>query len=69
MRDGLNVTGRHMAFYIDAGNPTSPQRVYNPNRIHIPPAAMVKVASEPSQLVWEWGPTTGLVCPHSRSFK
>jgi hypothetical protein len=30
VRDGLNATGRPILFYIDAGNPTSGPRVYNP---------------------------------------
>ena len=30
VRDGLNATGRPIVFYIDAGNPTSGPRVFNP---------------------------------------
>lgn len=44
MRDGLNATGRPMLYYIDAGNPTSPPLVYNPENNHVDPFAMIKVA-------------------------
>lgn len=64
MRDGLNATGRPIVFYIDAGNPTSSQRTYNPYQYHVRPEAMVKVASIPSQLVWEWGPSTANMWKH-----
>lgn len=44
-----------MIFYLDAGNPTSPQRVYNPHFHHVPPESVIKVASNPKELVWDWG--------------
>ena len=32
-----------MVYYIDAGNPTSPMRVYNPNLVMVQPDNVVKV--------------------------
>eukprot|EP00042_Codosiga_hollandica_P029947 m.169308 g.169308 ORF g.169308 m.169308 type:complete len:430 (-) comp53220_c0_seq4:169-1458(-) len=64
MRDGLNATGRPIVFYIDAGNPTSPQRIYNPFAVSVPPQQMIKVANTVEQLVWYWGPTTANMWKH-----
>lgn len=42
-------------YYLDSGNPTSPQRVYNPyNRGVHDDEALLKVAVRPSELVWNW---------------
>ena len=71
-----------MVYYIDAGNPTSPMRVYNPNLVQIQPANIIKVgmaappvlracdpswvqvATDVSQLVWAWGPSTANMFKH-----
>lgn len=57
MRDGLNATGKPIVYYIDAGNPSSPSRVYNPKNHNVNPQDVIKIASDPSQLVYVWGPS------------
>jgi alpha-galactosidase len=56
MRDGLwEAGGGKMVYYLDSGNPTSPQRVFNPRQIHITDEqAKKKLATKPSELVWVW---------------
>lgn len=47
-----------MVYYIDAGNPTSPQRLYNPKHHHVPAHRTIKVANDWRDLVWVWGNNT-----------
>jgi len=56
MRDGLwEAGGGEIVYYLDSGNPTSPQRVFNPRQIHISDKeAKKKLATKPSELVWVW---------------
>lgn len=55
MAMGLNSTGREIVYYLDNGNPTSPQRVYNPHNHHVMyEEAIIKVATRPEELVWYW---------------
>eukprot|EP00937_MAST-01D_sp_MAST-1D-sp2_P005850 g5850.t1 len=58
MRDALWARSNGtMVYYLDSGNPTSPQRVYNPRQIGVPAAdqeALKKLALKPSELAWVW---------------
>lgn len=56
MRDGLWEAGKgKVVYYLDHGNPTSPQRVFNPRNIHVhSKEALQKVAVKPSELAWVW---------------
>lgn len=49
MRKALDGSGRKIVYYIDSGNPTSPQRVYNPANLGVTfDEALVKVATNPT---------------------
>eukprot|EP00727_Mastigamoeba_balamuthi_P004686 m51a1_g14215 putative alpha-galactosidase (966) ;mRNA; f:175832-180236 len=50
MRDGLNRTGKPIVYYVDDGNDSSGQRLFNP--LHH------RVADAWQDLVWVWGPET-----------
>ena len=53
MHAALNATGIPIVYYIDAGNPTALQRVFNPHQHHVvDPSALDKLAVKPSELVW-----------------
>lgn len=56
MRDGLWEAGEgKVVYYLDHGNPTSPQRVFNPRNIHVRrEEALLKVAVQASELAWVW---------------
>jgi len=58
MRDGLNATGKPIVYYIDDGNDSSGMRMWNPNLHRTDPQLMVKIALKPSELIWNWGPST-----------
>lgn len=65
------LTDRPIIYYIDSGNPTSPQRVYNPLNFHVTdPEAIYKLAINYTELVWNWAgfPNTNLG-PHAHMFK
>jgi len=57
MSQTLNQTGRAIVYYIDSGNPTSPQRLWNPFQRSTPPQNIIKVAEITSELVWIWAQT------------
>jgi len=58
MRDALNATGRPILYYVDAGNPTSGPKVYNPNRRAVVDTSYTRshTAEKWSQEVLSWGP-------------
>jgi hypothetical protein len=68
MRDALWDAGKgKMVYYLDSGNPTSPQRVFNPYNHGIPKKgasevqqeALLKLATRPEELAWVWGTRWG----------
>eukprot|EP01062_Namystynia_karyoxenos_P032056 TRINITY_DN23698_c0_g1_i2.p1 TRINITY_DN23698_c0_g1~~TRINITY_DN23698_c0_g1_i2.p1 ORF type:complete len:437 (+),score=147.73 TRINITY_DN23698_c0_g1_i2:72-1382(+) len=56
MREGIFKAGKgRVVYYLDSGNPTSPQRVYNPHQRHVVNReALHKLAVTPRELVWVW---------------
>lgn len=55
MRASLQALSPYVIYYLDSGNPTSPQRVFNPhNRLVTNKEALVKVATHVDELVWVW---------------
>jgi hypothetical protein len=56
MAEGLWDAGQgKMVYYLDSGNPTSPQRVYNPHQHSVTDTeARLKLATSPKELVWRW---------------
>lgn len=55
MREGIGATGKELVYYLDSGNPTSPQRVFNPKQRHVTDReALLKLATAPKELVWNW---------------
>lgn len=56
MRDALwSSSNGTMVYYLDSGNPTSPQRVYNPRQIGVTDQeSLKKLAIRPSELAWVW---------------
>lgn len=55
MSKALNATGVPVIYYIDAGNPTSGQKVYNPHHYHEgEKETLVKTGVTPSELAWNW---------------
>eukprot|EP00164_Ancoracysta_twista_P003251 GFYU01004338.1.p1 GENE.GFYU01004338.1~~GFYU01004338.1.p1 ORF type:complete len:461 (-),score=36.95 GFYU01004338.1:21-1370(-) len=66
MATSLADAKKDIIYYLDHGNPTSPQRVFNPHNYHVSyDEALVKVATSKSELVWyyvsEFNTSTG---PH-----
>ena len=72
MRDGIwaagQKAGRKIVYYLDSGNPTSPQRVFNPYMHGIPEYASameiqqesyLKLALKPEELTWVWATKWG----------
>jgi hypothetical protein len=68
MRDALWDAGKgKMVYYLDSGNPTSPQRVFNPYNHGIPTKgasevqqeALLKLATRPEELAWVWATRWG----------
>eukprot|EP00729_Bicosta_minor_P010193 gene10193-25212_t len=50
---------KKIVYYIDHGNPTSPQRMYNPKQYYVSSdmngqSDVSKLATKPSQLGWTW---------------
>eukprot|EP00727_Mastigamoeba_balamuthi_P004687 m51a1_g14216 putative alpha-galactosidase (450) ;mRNA; f:180907-182653 len=58
MRDGLNKTGKPIVYYVDDGNDSSGQRLFNPFHHSVPSSHRIKVADAWQDLVWVWGPDT-----------
>ena len=59
MQQALNATGHKVFIYIDSGNPTSPQMMYNPKQYHVSDKeALYKLAVVPEELVWVWARNT-----------
>jgi alpha-galactosidase len=59
MSDALYASGRPIVYYVDSGNPTSPQRVFNPHNRNVHnEECLVKVALRPRELVWRWAADT-----------
>ena len=56
MADGIWDAGKgEVVYYLDSGNPTSPQRVFNPHQRHVTDnEALLKLAVKPSELAWVW---------------
>merc|ERR1711871_117463 len=59
MRDGIwaasQVLGTPITYYLDTGNPTSPQRLFNPRNIGVTnKEALLKLATRPDELGWVW---------------
>lgn len=56
MRDGLWAAGGgQTVYYLDGGNPTSPQRLFNPHQRHVVyDEALAKLATSPDELAWVW---------------
>jgi hypothetical protein len=54
MRDGLNATGKPIVYYVDDGNDSSGPRLYNPFGHRINKQQALKIAVNPSELVWYW---------------
>lgn len=57
-----------MVYYLDSGNPTSPQRTFNPYNQGMPPYAqaqevqqesILKLATRPEELAWVWATAWG----------
>ena len=53
------AAGREIVYYIDHGNPTSPQRMYNPHQRFVSvteesQSNVAKLAVTPDQLGWTW---------------
>ena len=65
------LTERPIIYYIDSGNPTSPQRVYNPLNYHVSDLeAIYKLAINYKELVWNWaGISNTTVGVHAHMFK
>ena len=72
MRNGIweagQKAGRKIVYYLDSGNPTSPQRVFNPYQHGIPAyndameiqqESLLKLATKPEELVWAWATKWG----------
>eukprot|EP01051_Picozoa_sp_SAG22_P016129 SAG22_NODE_2219_length_2823_cov_1.220999_2_plen_610_part_00 len=72
MRDGIWAAGlkagRKIVYFLDSGNPTSPQRVFNPYQHGVPAYAdameiqqesLLKLATKPEELVWVWATKWG----------
>ena len=72
MRDAIwaagQKAGRKIVYYLDSGNPTSPQRVFNPYGHGIPEYASameiqqesyLKLALKPEELTWVWATKWG----------
>jgi hypothetical protein len=64
MRDGIFAAAsndsRSVVYYLDSGNPTSPQRVFNPYQRYVTnQEALKKLAVRPSELVWVWATQWG----------
>jgi hypothetical protein len=70
MSEALQASGRDIVYYIDHGNPTSPQKVFNPFLHHVPTekagahpgtddwnvaVGWNSLALKPAQLGWTWG--------------
>eukprot|EP00047_Mylnosiga_fluctuans_P015312 m.45174 g.45174 ORF g.45174 m.45174 type:complete len:436 (-) comp5862_c0_seq2:55-1362(-) len=59
MQASLNATGRPIVYYIDSGNPTSPQRTFNPHQHSVvSQEALQKLATSSQELVWVWAKNT-----------
>eukprot|EP00656_Telonema_subtile_P056352 TRINITY_DN8981_c0_g1_i1.p1 TRINITY_DN8981_c0_g1~~TRINITY_DN8981_c0_g1_i1.p1 ORF type:complete len:454 (-),score=82.97 TRINITY_DN8981_c0_g1_i1:294-1655(-) len=58
MRDALNSTGRSVLYYVDAGNPTSGPKVFNPHHRAVQNTSYTRshTADRWTQEVLEWGP-------------
>jgi alpha-galactosidase len=56
MREAIWKAGAgRIVYYLDHGNPTASQRVYNPRQWQVSdPEVLKKVASKPSELAWNW---------------
>ena len=55
LSDGLRMSSKDIVYYIDSGNPTSPQGVYNPHQYHVRNEQyLLKLAVVPGELVWRW---------------
>ena len=56
MRDALWTAGNGtVVYYLDSGNPTSPEKVFNPFAHRVVDAeARAKLAVRPSELAWAW---------------
>jgi len=53
------LAGKEIVYYIDHGNPTSPQRMFNPHQRFVSAAEdsqsnVAKLAVMPDQLGWTW---------------
>eukprot|EP00054_Salpingoeca_dolichothecata_P014940 m.85091 g.85091 ORF g.85091 m.85091 type:complete len:423 (-) comp21244_c0_seq3:215-1483(-) len=59
MYHALKSTNPSVVFYLDAGNPSSPHRLFNPHLHHVDVKTDLKIANNVSELVWNWAP--GLV--------
>ena len=72
MRDGIwaagQTAGRKIVYYLDSGNPTSPQRIFNPysqgvpdykDAMEIQQESYLKLAVKPEELVWVWATKWG----------
>jgi alpha-galactosidase len=72
MRDGIwaagQAAGRKIVYYLDSGNPTSPQRVFNPyahgipdyrDAMEIQQESYLKLAVKSEELVWVWATKWG----------
>eukprot|EP01065_Artemidia_motanka_P010782 TRINITY_DN15775_c0_g1_i1.p1 TRINITY_DN15775_c0_g1~~TRINITY_DN15775_c0_g1_i1.p1 ORF type:complete len:434 (+),score=126.46 TRINITY_DN15775_c0_g1_i1:57-1358(+) len=61
MRDAIwEAGGGKVVYYLDSGNPTSPQRVYNPHQRHVKNSeALHKLATSKRELVWVWATQFG----------
>lgn len=57
MRAAIDATGRRIVYYVDSGNPTSPQMLYNPQQMGVAASDYVdrgKLATSPRELAWVW---------------
>lgn len=56
MERALNATGKPVVIYIDDGNDSTDERMYNPNGVHVRVNPPLKMALSWPQLAWQWAP-------------